>query len=61
MTITLDRNYYDNDSIVIETVKPEGSEGIYIDRIEVDGKRHKGFMIDNDKFVNAKHIKFYLK
>lgn len=61
VTITLDRNYYDNDSIVIETVKPEGSEGIYIDRIEVDGKRHKGFMIDNDKFVNAKHIKFYLK
>lgn len=61
ITINLDKRFYNNDRIVIETVRPEGSDGIYIDHVEVDGKKLGSYMIDNDRFVNARSIKFYLK
>ncbi len=59
ITITLDENYYPNSKLVIETDKT-GKENSYIDKIEVDGKRRKGYFISHDDLVKSKTIKFYL-
>lgn len=59
--IKLDKKYWGNDKVVLETVRPEGGNSIYIDHIEVDGKRHKGFTISHADFVKAKNIRFIMK
>ncbi len=59
--IELDPVYWGNDKVVLETVRPEGGDSVYIDYIEVDGKRHKGYTIAHSDFVKAKNIKFFMK
>lgn len=59
--IKLDPKYWGNDKVVLETVRPEGGNSIYIDHIEIDGKRYKDYTIPHADFVKAKNIRFIMK
>ena len=62
VTIKLDPRYYKESELVITAHKPaDGGEAPYIDRVELDGKRHKGFRITHDDLVHARTLDFYLK
>ncbi|MDD2246948.1 MAG: GH92 family glycosyl hydrolase [Proteiniphilum sp.] len=60
VTLTLDVYRYNSHTIEIESVRPS-DRAIFIDRIEVDGKRWKSHRISHDDLVKAKKIVFYLK
>ena len=60
VTLNLDPTYYPNQQLEIEVVRSSDND-IYIDKIEIDGKRHRGFRISHDKLVDAKNITFYMK
>lgn len=58
--LNLDSNYYPNGKLDIKVVRPTSSAQL-IDKIEIDGKRHRGFRISHDELVKAKSITFYMK
>ncbi len=53
VTLTLDVYRYNSHTIEIESVRPS-DRAIFIDRIEVDGKRWKSHRISHDDLVKAK-------
>lgn len=59
--IKLNERHWNNDKVVLETVRPEGGNSIYIDHIEVDGKKLNGFTISHQDFVKARNIRFVMK
>lgn len=59
--VRLNPEYWGNDKVVLETVRPEGGNSIYIDHIEIDGKRYKEYTIPHADFVKAKNIRFIMK
>lgn len=62
VTIKLDPRYYKESELVICAHKSaDGSEESYIDRVELGGKRHKGFRITHDDLVHARTLDFFLK
>ena len=62
VTIKLDPRYYKESELVITAHKPaDGGEAPYIGRVELNGKRHKGFRITHDDLVHARTLDFYLK
>ena len=62
VTIKLDPRYYKESELVIRAHKSaDGSEESYIDRVELGGKRHKGFRITHDDLVHARTLDFFLK
>ena len=62
VTIKLDPRYYKESELVITAHKPaDGGEAPYIGRVELGGKRHKGFRITHDDLVHARTLDFYLK
>ena len=60
VTLELDKRFHSTGSLEIETVR-SNPNAIYIDRIEIDGKRWKGFRISHDELMKASRIVFYLK
>ena len=60
VTLELDKQFHSTGHLKIRTVRPNPN-AMYIDRIEVDGKRWKGFRISHDELMKANEILFYLK
>ena len=60
ITLNLDDFHYNGHTIEIETIRPS-SKAIYIDKIEIDGKRFRSYRISHEELVNANKITFYLK
>lgn len=60
VTLTLNPALKGKKQLTIETVRPT-PDAIYIDRIEVDGKRWNGYRISHNDLTNANKIVFYLK
>ena len=60
ITLNLDEFHYNGHSIEIETIRPTG-DAVYIDKIEIDGKRFRNFRINHEELVKANKITFYLK
>ncbi len=58
--LSLDSDYYPNGELNIEVVRRSDNSKL-IDKIEIDGKQHKGFRITHDELTKAKKIVFYLK
>ncbi len=58
--INFDFDFTNNNELIIETVRPNDN-AIYIDKIEVDGKRLNGFRITHKELTNARKIVFFLK
>lgn len=59
LTLT-DANLKGTHPLTIETRK-SSDKAIYIDKIEIDGKRYTDFRISHDRLVNAREVVFYLK
>ena len=59
ITLHLDPRYYKHDTLVIECERPS-AEAIYVDHVEVNGKRLKGRFISHDDLVNAGTLRFVL-
>lgn len=60
ITLALDDARHNTHSLNIEVVRPN-ADAQFIDRIEIDGKRHSGFRISHADLLKAGHIVFYLK
>ena len=61
VTIKLDPRYYKNEELVIVTHRPaDGKDALYIGRVELDGRKHKGVRITHDDLVHARVVDFYL-
>ncbi|MDO5524163.1 MAG: GH92 family glycosyl hydrolase [Bacteroidia bacterium] len=60
ITLALDDAHHNTHSLNIEVVRPNDNSR-FIDRIVIDGKRHKGFRISHDDLLKANKIVFYLK
>ncbi len=60
ITLTLDTRYHATGQLEIATVRPTPN-ALFIDWVEVDGKRWKGFRISHDELMKARTIVFYLK
>jgi len=60
ITLTLDTRYHATGQLEIATVRPTPN-ALFIDRVEVDGKRWKGFRISHEELMKARSIVFYLK
>ncbi len=60
VTLKLDSRYYEKDALIITAHKPVDGAAEYINRIELDGQKHKGFRISHEKLVNAGNLDFYL-
>ncbi len=58
-TLKLDSKYYGGRELLIETVKPN-DEAIFIEKIEIDGKRINKYRITHEELVNARKIVFFL-
>lgn len=59
ITIQLDKKYYPKGELIIES-KHSSPEDIYIQSVEVGGKRHKGFTISHEELMNAGTLRFNL-
>lgn len=59
--IKLNPEYWGNDKVVLETVRPEGGNSVYIDHIEIDGKKYRDYTISHSDFVKARNIRFVMK
>ena len=59
ITLSLNTDYYDNEELVIETIKSD-ADAQYINSIMIDGKKKKGYRITHEELVNAKKITFSL-
>lgn len=59
ITIHLDRDYYSNDSIVIET-ENNSPQNIYIEKIESGNNSWRSYFISHDDLIRNGGIKFYL-
>ena len=59
ITLQLDPRYYKHETLVIECERPS-ADAIYVDRVEVDGKKLKGRFISHDELVNAGTLRFVL-
>src|SRR5690554_10316 len=60
ITLNLDEFHYNGHSIEIESIRPT-DDAVYIDKIEIDGKRFRNFRINHEELVKANKITFYLK
>ena len=58
VTIHLDAKYYKKKELVIEKVKNNNGN---IQKILINGKRHKSYFINHDELVNGENIKVILK
>ena len=59
VTIQLDPKFYPQGQLVIEAEHPT-DESIYIQRVEANGKRLKGYTISHDELMNAGTLRFTL-
>ena len=59
ITIQLDRKWYKQDSLVIETIR-QSPDAKYIKSIKLGDKPYKGFRIDHQQLVESGKITFYL-
>ncbi|WP_109302393.1 GH92 family glycosyl hydrolase [Aquimarina sp. AU474] len=59
ITIHLDKEYYQNDTLIITS--NDVQKGKYIEAIEVDKKKHNSFFISNNQLLNSKNIDFRMK
>ncbi|MCX2681626.1 GH92 family glycosyl hydrolase [Galbibacter sp. EGI 63066] len=57
VTIHLDKNYYENDTLIIEKKGKEGS----IKEINLDGKSHNNFFISHDDLIQSEKLKVILE
>lgn len=60
VTIKLDPKWYKNDSLVIETIRPE-ENAIYIDKVSLGDRKYSDYRIAHDQLVNAGKIVIQLK
>lgn len=60
ITIHLDPKYYKQKEIIIETERPS-SDAIFIDRVDQNDKKIKGYFITHDELTQNGPIKFVLK
>lgn len=60
ITLKLDDFHYNGHTIEIETVRST-PEAIYIDKIEIDGKRFRNYRISHEELIKSSKITFYLK
>ena len=60
ITIHLDPKYYKQKEIIIETERPS-SDAIFIDRVDQNDKKIKGYFITHDELTQNGPIKFILK
>lgn len=60
ITIHLDPKYYKQKEIIIETERPS-SDAIFIDRVDQNDKKFKGYFITHDELTQNGPIKFVLK
>ncbi|MBF6597610.1 MAG: GH92 family glycosyl hydrolase [Fermentimonas sp.] len=60
ITLNLDDFHYNAHTIEIETIRPS-SNAIYIDKIEIDGKRFRSYRISHEELIKANKITFYLR
>ncbi|MGQ1889919.1 GH92 family glycosyl hydrolase [Thermophagus sp. OGC60D27] len=59
ITILLDKNYYSNDRIIIDS-ENNSPENIYIQKMESNGKPLKNYFISHEELIQNGGIKFYL-
>ena len=60
VTIRLDPTVWGRDSLVIETERPT-AESLYIDRMELGGRRLSRYRISHDELVKAGKLRFILR
>jgi putative alpha-1,2-mannosidase len=59
VTIHLDRRFYNNDKIVIETVN-NSPENIYIQKMELGGRSLRNYTITHQDLIEKGHLKIFL-
>lgn len=58
--LNLDSEYYPNGELNIKVVR-QNANSIFIDKIVIDGKQHKGYRISHNELARAKDIVVHLK
>lgn len=61
ITLTLPNSDFKGSHTLTIEVQKTSDNAMYIDKIEIDGKRYNDFRISHDKLINAHKIVFYLK